>query len=67
MPNRLGQGRDLPGGQIAGQDGKRAPRHGITGSLAISLLRLDGHINIAAANRHHARDPQRTLKLLQTA
>ena len=36
-------------------------------SLAISLLRLDGHINIAAANRHHARDPQRTLKLLQTS
>ena len=36
-------------------------------SLAISLLRLDGHINIAAANRHHARDPRRTLKLLQTA
>ena len=35
-------------------------------SLAISLLRLDGHCNIAAANRHHARDPQRTLKLLQT-
>ena len=35
-------------------------------SLAISLLRLDGHIHIAAANRHHARDPQRTLKLLQT-
>jgi hypothetical protein len=36
-------------------------------SLAISLLRLDRHINIAAANRHHARDPQRTLQLLQTA
>ncbi len=36
-------------------------------SLAISLLRLDGQINIAAANRHHARDPQRTLQLLQTA
>ena len=36
-------------------------------SLAISLLRLDGHANIAAANRHYARDPQRTLKLLQTA
>jgi len=30
--------------------------------LAISLLRLDGHASIAAANRHHARDPQRTLK-----
>jgi hypothetical protein len=27
----------------------------------------NGHANIAAANRHHARDPQRTLKLLQTA
>jgi hypothetical protein len=26
-------------------------------SLAISILRLDGHTNIAAANRHHARDP----------
>jgi predicted transposase YbfD/YdcC len=36
-------------------------------SLAISLLRLDGNANIAAANRHHARDPQRTLKLLQAA
>jgi predicted transposase YbfD/YdcC len=36
-------------------------------SLAISLLRLDGHTNIAAANRDHARDPQRTLRLLQTA
>ena len=34
-------------------------------NLAISLLRLDGHANIAAANRHHARDPQRTLKLLR--
>jgi predicted transposase YbfD/YdcC len=36
-------------------------------SLAISLPRLGGHASIAAANRHHARDPQRTLKLLQTA
>jgi hypothetical protein len=25
-------------------------------SLAISLLHLDGQANIAAANRHHARD-----------
>ena len=38
-----------------------------TGSLAISLLRLDGHTNIAAANRHHARNLKRTLKLFQTA
>jgi hypothetical protein len=36
-------------------------------SLAISLLRLDGHSDIAAANRHHARDLQRTLNLLQTS
>ena len=36
-------------------------------SLAVSLLRLDGQASIAAANRQHARDPQRTLKLLQTA
>jgi hypothetical protein len=26
-------------------------------SLAISLLRLDGRANIAAGNRHHAREP----------
>jgi predicted transposase YbfD/YdcC len=36
-------------------------------NLAISILRMDGHSNIAAANRHHARDPQRTINLLQTA
>ena len=36
-------------------------------SLAMSLLRLDGHTNIAAANRRRVRDPQRTLKLLQAA
>jgi hypothetical protein len=35
--------------------------------LAISLLRLDGHADIGAANRHHARDRRRTLKLLQAA
>lgn len=36
-------------------------------SLAIRLLRLDAYDNIAAANRPHPRDPQRTLKLLQSA
>ena len=36
-------------------------------SLAISLLRSGGRAGIAAANRRHARDPQRALKLLQTA
>ena len=34
---------------------------------AISLLRLGGQASIAAANRHHARDPQRTLRLLRAA
>ncbi|HLI38022.1 MAG TPA: hypothetical protein VKV80_11885 [Streptosporangiaceae bacterium] len=34
--------------------------------LAISLLHLDGQAGIAAS-RHHARDPQRTLQLLQVA
>jgi hypothetical protein len=68
MPNRLGPRRHLPGRQIPGQNRQRAPRHGNPAhSLTISLLRLDGHPNIAAANRHHARDPQRTLTLLQTA
>jgi hypothetical protein len=52
----------LSGRQIPGQDGKRPPASWQR-SLAISLLRLDGHTNIAAANRHYARDPQRTLKL----
>jgi predicted transposase YbfD/YdcC len=39
-------------------------------SLAISLLRLDSpdhKVNIASANRHHTRDPRRTLMLLQAA
>ena len=60
--------RHLPRRQVPGQNRERATGDGnAAGSLAISLLRLDGHGNIAAANRHHARDPQRTLKLLQTA
>jgi hypothetical protein len=36
-------------------------------SLALSLPRLDGQAGIAAADRRHARDPRRTLKLRQTA
>jgi hypothetical protein len=36
-------------------------------SQAISPVRLDGQASTAAANRHQARDPQRMLKLLQTA
>jgi hypothetical protein len=36
-------------------------------SIETQLAAGPGHANIAAANRHHARDPQRTLKLLQAA
>jgi hypothetical protein len=57
-PPSLGPRRHLPGRQIPGQNRERTPGDGLAaGNLAISLLRLDGHANIAAANRHHARDP----------
>jgi hypothetical protein len=56
-----------PGQIHAATEAAATPAARLALALAISLLRLDGHANIAAANRHHARDPQRTLKLLQTA
>jgi hypothetical protein len=54
-----------------GKDGKAphlvaALAHGI-GAVLGQVAVVDGHVNIATANRHHARDPQRTLKLLQAA
>ncbi|MEU6270792.1 hypothetical protein [Saccharopolyspora shandongensis] len=36
-------------------------------NTAISLLRLAGHTNIAAACRHHARDSYRPVELLLTS
>jgi len=36
-------------------------------NLAISLLRLNEEPNIASARRHHARNPQRPIKLLLTS
>ncbi len=36
-------------------------------NTAISLLRLDGATNIAAALRHHAAHPNRPIKLLLTS
>jgi len=64
----LGPRRHLPRGQIPGQDRVRVPRHRNAAKFGQSaILRLDGRANIAAANRHHARGPQRTLKLLQAA
>ena len=35
-------------------------------NTAISLLRLAGHTSIAAALRHHARDPGRPIDLILT-
>jgi len=35
-------------------------------NLAISILRIDGWNNIAAALRHHARHPDHALKLVLT-
>ncbi|WP_409484580.1 hypothetical protein [Arsenicicoccus dermatophilus] len=35
-------------------------------NTAITLLRQSGHTNIAAALRHHARDPNRTAAWLLT-
>ncbi len=36
-------------------------------NTAITLLRLHGHHNIAAALRHHARDTDHPINLLLTA
>ena len=44
-----------------------APRvMAILRSTAISVLRLAGETSIAAATRHHARDPHRPVELLLT-
>jgi len=60
-------------GDVTCQEDKALARTGNTPrvmasprGLAISLLHLDGQAGIAAS-RHHARDPQRTLQLLQVA
>jgi hypothetical protein len=36
------------------------------GNTVISILRLTGHTNIAAARQHHARDFNRPVELLLT-
>ncbi|TDV42138.1 DDE family transposase [Actinophytocola oryzae] len=36
-------------------------------NLAISLLRLTGHTNIAKATRHTGRNPTRAIKLITTS
>jgi hypothetical protein len=68
-PRPLGNREQAPLGpfSVTYQEDKSLIRTGnaprVTATLP-SLLCLDGHRNIAAANRHHARDPQRTLTLL---
>jgi hypothetical protein len=49
-PSSLGEGRDLPGGQIAGQDGKRASRDGVAAQPGHSL-RLRLHKTVHAETR----------------
>ncbi len=69
IENRLHRVRDVTylEGQSLARKGN-APRVMATlRGLAISLPRLDGRTDIAAANRRHAPDPQRALKLPQAA
>ncbi len=51
---------------IARQAGQTRVEVQSTSNTVIGLLRLTGHDNIAAALRHHARDPHRPIKLLMT-
>jgi predicted transposase YbfD/YdcC len=59
--------KDVPSVSSVTEDHGRRARRTIKAALASSWIGFDGQSNIAAANRHHARDPQRTLKLLQAA
>jgi hypothetical protein len=57
--------RHLRRGPIPDPRPQRTPRHGpSTGNLAITILRLTGETNIAAALRHHARRPSRPLQTI---
>jgi predicted transposase YbfD/YdcC len=54
-------GHDLRQGPLPGPHRHRPPRHGHpAGNLAISILRLTGATNIAAALRRHSRRPRRS-------
>ena len=43
-----------------------APRHGDLAQPGLGMLRQAGPVNLAAALRHHARDPARPLTTLGT-
>ena len=62
-PAPLGPRRHLRRRPLPGPHRQRTPRHGHLAYLAISILRLAGHANIAQALRHTARDHTRALQL----
>lgn len=69
IENRLHSVRDVSFDEDRSQTSTGAAPQVMAGlrNLAITLLRLQGHTNIAAALRHHARNPERPIKLLLNA
>ena len=68
MENRLHWVRDVTYGEDHSQvrTGNGPRTMASLRNLAINILRMTGTSNIAAAPRHHARDPHRPLALLLT-
>jgi predicted transposase YbfD/YdcC len=69
IENRLHRVRDVTFDEDRSQVRTGQAPHVMAGlrNTAITLLRLDGHHNIAAALRHHARDTDRPINLFLTA
>jgi predicted transposase YbfD/YdcC len=69
VENKLHWVRDVTMGEDASQIATGAGPRIMAGirNLAISLLRLAGHTNIAKALRHNARKPKRAIKLVMTS
>jgi predicted transposase YbfD/YdcC len=69
VENRLHWVRDVTMGEDASRIATGAGPRIMAGirNLAISLLRLAGHTNVAKALRHNARKPKRAIKLVLTS
>ena len=69
VENKLHWVRDVTMGEDASQIATGAGPRIMAGirNLAISLLRLAGHTNIAKALRHNARKPKRAIKMVLTS
>lgn len=69
VENKLHWVRDVTMGEDASQIATGGGPRIMAGirNLAISLLRLTGHTNIAKALRHNARKPKRAIKLVMTS